>query len=74
MNQTIVSTAFKSISQCNFKERISLCNKSNYQVNEIWGLGDYHILNKWIQIVFKISKYLISLIGIVTNLLVILVI
>jgi len=74
LNKTINSIVFESISQCSFEERLKLCNKSNYQIKEIWGIDDSFFLNKRVQIVFKISKYLMSLTGIVTNLLVILVI
>ena len=68
------STAFKSISNCNFEERISRCNKSKYQTKEIWDESDFFILNKKIQIAFKISLYPISLLGLITNFIVVLVI
>jgi len=74
MNDTINSQVFHTISECNFKERLKLCNKSYYQGEKIWGTSDYYILNKKLQIVLKITTYLVSFIGIVSNLLVVLVI
>ena len=68
------TTAFKSISKCNFEHRINLCNKSNYKVKDIWDRNDFFILNKKIQTAFKISLYPISLLGLITNSIVVLVI
>ena len=67
-------TDFKSISKCNFEQRKSLCNKSNYQVRDYWDKSDFSILNKKIQIAFKISLYPIALFGVITNFIVVLVI
>ena len=49
------SKSFKRISQCDFKKRIHLCNKSNYQIKDVWDENDFFILNKKIQIAFKSS-------------------
>ena len=68
------SKSFKSISECNFEERIQSCNKSNYQAKDIWDETDFFILNKKLQTVFKISLYPVSLLGLITNLKVVLVI
>ena len=61
------SNDYKSISKCNFDERIRLCNKSNYQIKEIWDRNDFLILSKKLQIAVKVLIYLISLFGLFTN-------
>lgn len=66
----INSTSFKSIEKCTFNRKLSSCNKSNYKRREIWMKSDYFLLNKKLQSGVKISTYIISLLGIVTNLLV----
>ena len=66
------SNAYKSISNCNFEHRLSLCD--NYKNKDILGTEDFLFLNKKLQIISKIATYVISLFGIVTNLLVVLVI
>ena len=68
------TTSFKSISKCDFEKRLSDCNKSNYQRKDIWDENDFFILNKKIQIAFKISLYPISLLGLTTNFIVVLII
>ena len=62
------------ISNCDFETRIRLCNKSNYKIMNIWDESDFFILNKKIQIAFQISLYPISLFGLVTNFIVVIVI
>jgi hypothetical protein len=68
------STAFKSIPKCDFETKKALCNKSNYQLRSIWDEGDIFILNKKLQIAFKISLYPVSFLCMITNIIVILVI
>ena len=68
------SKEYKSISTCNFEYRLSLCNKSTYQIKNWWDTGDYFILNKKIQPALKLGQYVFALIGIVTNLLVVILI
>ena len=70
----VMSKSYKSISTCDFKHRLRLCNKSTYQDEKWWGKVDYIILNKKLQSVFKIGQYLVALFGIATNLLVVIVI
>ena len=60
--------------ECDFEERISSCNKSNYQRKDIWDESDFFMLNKKAQTVFKISLYPVSLLGLITNFIVVLVI
>ena len=70
----VKSKEYESISTCNFKYRLSLCNKSIYQAQNWWDKVDYSILNKKIQPAFKLGQYIFALIGIVTNLLVVIII
>ena len=69
-----MSKQFKSMSTCNFEYKLSLCDKSIYEVRNWWGKIDYSILNKKLQSAFKIGQYLMALLGIVTNLLVVIII
>ena len=64
----------ESKSKCNFEYRLSLCNKSTYQTEKWWQKSDYLSLNKKIQPALKIGQYVFALIGIVTNLLVVIII
>jgi len=67
----VESDSYKSISKCNFNQRLEFCNKIHFQTKDIWSLSDYFILNKILQIVIKISIYIVSFFGIVTNIVVI---
>ena len=68
------SKAFKSISKCNFGNRINLCRKSSYHIMDILDENDFLNFNKKLQIIFKISLYPISLFGLFTNFIVVIVI
>jgi hypothetical protein len=68
------SKAFKSISKCNFTERISYCNKSNFQTKDIWDESDFFILNKKFQTAFKSLLYPTALFGLVTNIIIVVII
>ena len=68
------SKDYKSISKCDFDRRISLCNKSNYKIKNIWDRNDFLILSKKLQIAVKILLYLISFLGLFTNFIVAIVI
>ena len=70
----IQSKSFIERSKCNFKHRLDLCNKTNYKIGNIWSTIDYYYLNKKLQIAFKIALYLISLFGILFNLLTVIII
>ena len=74
LNIILNSTAYKSISKCNFKERIDLCNILNYQVKDIWDESDIFILSKKIQTAFKIMLYPTAFLGLITNIIVVVVI
>ena len=68
------STAFKSISKCNFEEKVKLCNKSNYKIKDIWDESDIFMLSKKIQTAFKIMLYPTAFLGLITNIIVVIVI
>ena len=74
LNAILNSTAYKSRSKCNFKKRIDLCNKMNYQVKDIWDESDTFILSKKIQTAFKIMLYPTAILGLITNIFVVVVI
>ena len=71
---TMKPVSNESMSRCDFDKRLDLCNKTNYQIKDIWSTFDTQMLNKKLQISFKISSYFVSLLGIFTNLIVIVVI
>ena len=64
----VFSNFYESKSKCKFDDRLSRCNKSNYQVRDIWSTFDYFILNKKLEVVIKVCSYLLCLFGISTNL------
>ena len=68
------SKEYESISTCNFEQRLSLCNKSTYQTENWWGKSDYYSLNKKLQPALKLGQYIFALIGIATNLFVVIII
>ena len=67
IKKLINSKEFKQKSKCNFERRLNLCNKTNYQIRDIWSTIDNYYLNKKLQIAFKISSYFFSFLGILTN-------
>ena len=74
MKTIIESKSFIERSKCNFKRRLELCNKTDYDIKDIWSTIDYYLLNKKLQTAFKIMSYLVSIFGIVTNLLTVIII
>ena len=68
------STEYKSISNCNFEQKIRACNKSNYQIKDIWDENDFIILNTKLQIAFKVLLYPTAFLGLITNIIVVVVI
>ena len=60
-----------SLKRCNFDKMSQNCNRSAYKVKDIWGRFDYMILNTKLEISIRIASYVVSLLGIVTNLIVI---
>ena len=60
-----------SLSNCFFPKMIDLCNKSKYSINQIWDTSDYMDLNETLKMAIKITSHLVSLVGIFTNLIVV---
>lgn len=50
ISKVLNSTAFESIPKCDFERKKALCNKSNYQLRNIWDESDILILNKKLQV------------------------
>ena len=65
------SNYLSSLSKCFFRKMIDLCNKSNYAIKHFINTSDYKEFNEIFKIVLKIISYIVSLFGIITNLLVI---
>ena len=74
MKKILESKRFRERSKCNFEQRSDLCNKTNFKIGNIWSTIDYYLLNKRLQSAFKITSYVISLIGLSTNLLTVIII
>ena len=74
VKKVIESKEYSEISKCDFEHRLELCNKTNYQIKNIWSNIDYYYLNKRFQSGIKITSYFISLFGFITNLFVIILI
>ena len=70
----IEAEEYKNIDNCNFDKRLELCNKTDFKIKDIWSSIDYTLLNKKIQTAIKVSSYLFSFLGLITNMLVIVVI
>ena len=71
LRNLILSDDFQSMSKCNFESRISMCNKSNYQIKPLLTYFEIGESMKLLKTIIYISAYFVSLFGIVTNLLVI---
>ena len=61
------STSFKSISKCNFEQRVNLCNKTNYHIKDVFDRNDFYIVSVKLKTAFKVLLYPISLFGLITN-------
>lgn len=67
--------AKSNMSPCDFEKLMKICNKTEWRrVENIWDLSDTKSLNKGIRIFLSITSYLLSLFGIFTNLIVVLII
>ena len=71
IRKVLESNAYRSNSSCNFEKKIEFCDKSNYQVKEIWDERDFYLLNKKAETYLKASIYPISFLGIIINLIII---
>ena len=56
-----------NMTNCDFKQLIELCDRENYQVKEIWDVGDTYNLNLKFIASIIIINYGVCLFGIVTN-------
>ena len=74
INYFLNFTVFKTRFDCNFEERIRLCNKSNYQIKALWDESDFFLLNKKLETTFKILLYATAFLGLFTNIIVVVVI
>ena len=74
ITQVLNLTVFKTRMECNFEERIRLCNKSNYQIKDIWDETDFFLLNKKFETAFKILLYVTAFLGLFTNAIIVIVI
>jgi hypothetical protein len=71
MNMLLNSDDYKSISKCNFESRLELCNKSNFQAKSISTLYELKEAMIMTQSVINMLSYVLSIFGIVTNILII---
>lgn len=62
---------YKSISKCNFDDRLNRCNRSKFQLKHIRTVYEISEIMQITKIVIHISSYPLSIFGIVTNILVI---
>ena len=65
------SSEYKSIEKCNFEQKLQLCNKSNFEPKQIRTTFEIDQAMLMTQSIINILSYILSIFGIVTNLLVI---
>lgn len=72
MNRLLTSEEYnKTISTCDFQNRLDLCNKTNFIAKHISSYFELGEAMKMTKIVLNIVSYILSIFGIVTNLLII---
>ena len=69
MNST--SNYNKSIADCNFQLKLEMCNKSNFEPKSVITFYEVKQAMKMTESVFNILSYILSIFGIVTNLLIV---
>lgn len=67
----IDSEEFKSMLNCNFTHKISMCNKSDFHLKPILTYYDIGESMKWTKYIINMTSYFLCIFGFVTNLLVI---
>ena len=72
MKALLNSNDYKSISRCNFEERLKLCNRSTFESKRILTFFELGETMELIRSVINISSYILSIFGLVTNVLIIL--
>ena len=65
------SEEYKSISKCNFDERLKLCNSSNFKRRHITTVFEISQIMFIFEVILNISSYILSILGLVSNLLII---
>lgn len=65
LNLTI--EAANKLPPCNLEQLVSLCNTTRFRVTKVWDMTDTKKLSKCLRIILLVSSYFISLLGIVTN-------
>ena len=71
MNWLLNSDDYKSISKCDFDKRLEICNKTIFTTQHITTAFDHSENIKLAEIIINILSYILSIFGIVTNLLII---
>ena len=71
MDNLLNSSDYKSISKCNFEKKLELCNKSNFATKYIITYFEMKETMRMTECVINILSFLLSIFGIVTNLLII---
>ena len=71
MSLLLSSDSYKSRSMCNFTSRLKLCNKSNFQPKSVVTIFEISEAFTMTEVVINILSYILSIFGLVTNLLVI---
>ena len=71
MDYLLNSSEYKSIGKCNFEQKLQLCNKSNFVPKHISTIFELNQAILMTQSIVNILSYILSIFGIVTNLLVI---
>ena len=74
VNMLLNSDEYKSISKCNFESKLELCNKWSFQTESISTLFELGEAMTMTQSVINIFSYILSIFGLVTNLLIIIII
>ena len=65
------SEEYKSISRCNFDERLKLCNKSNFEHRHLTTPYEIAQIMTTVYVILNILSYIIAIIGLVSNILII---
>ena len=65
------SEEYKSISRCNFDEKLKLCNRSNFEQQHLTTPFEISQIMTTIYVILNILSYIIAIIGLVSNILII---
>lgn len=71
VNSILKSDEYRNRNKCRFEQRLKLCNRSKLATTTIiWDTYKYFIFNKKLQITIRVLTYVVSSIGISTNLII----